>query len=269
MTKQETAIVLVLATMVVVVFCVLFGLFVALSPGHPNQPQPSLVAIASPIALTDTPIPTNTPPLTPTAIPSMPATATWVILPSSPTVQSGQNGIYVDAKNLVLSLQDIPPGFHIDQTQTRVISNQVSANSRLNSSEYLKTLENWGRVSGYEIAFTKEPSLSNLIGIFSIISIVSQYKSSDGAHQSFSTLPNEMPSGFSQISVPVIGDETFGLVANQTANSVKATGYAVSFRYRNIIGSVITSGLSGTVGPNDTMDLAQKLLQRVMRASGS
>lgn len=234
-----------------------------------SSPAPTPVDSAIPMQTTETPVRMTAIGLTPTAVPSLQATATWVIAPNSPPIPSGQNGIYVDAKNLVLSLQDIPPGFRIDQTQTRVISNQVSANSRLNSAEYLKTLDNWGRISGYEIAFTKEPSLSNLVGIFSIINIASQYKTSEGAHQSFSTIAGEIPSISTQISVPMLGDETFGMVTSQTTNNVKATAYSVSFRYRNIICSVITAGLAGMVGPDNTMELAQKLLQRVMQMSRS
>jgi hypothetical protein len=153
------------------------------------------------------------------------------------------NIITGDPQTFVLVIADLPTGFSADK-YTGPSSNEVVASSRKNPQEFLAQLEKWGRITGYTASYT------NLDGynLFHIESSVVMVKTSNGAHDYFEYLKVEGAQAQVPISVPVIGDESYGTYGTvRTLLFVNTQIYQLNFRKQNVIVTALVHGYNATI----------------------
>lgn len=225
----------------------------------------AIAAITSPSA-THTSTPTATRTSTPTREPSPTATETATPTPTpilaTPTPTSPVT-IAVDPSLIVLTLQDVPPGFYVDEDESGPMSNRQIADTHPNPQAYFDLLTQWGRVSGWGASFEREPSLATLLQVVLIENYVSIYQTAEGARLALEYAPTDFPPEAREVSVPRLGDQSQGYVMELSSEEFTVVGYVLDFRVLNVKVSVRVFGLQGGVALDDAIELAHIVLSRL------
>jgi hypothetical protein len=204
---------------------------------------------------TNTPIPTDTATFTATPTPSITPTSTPV--PSTTLVPASPAPVPTpDLKSIVLSLNDMPPGFTQDPGQT----------GPARADELAKTAQ-YGRISAYYSAFAKS-GIDILNGTSQVQSAASLFKTLDGAHAYFGHLDQSFRDDgmtLEQVSMAPLGDESKAFKAPRSAPSDKIQWltYLVMARKGIVVIYVNTTATEATATIDDAVRFVGIMLSRV------
>jgi hypothetical protein len=153
---------------------------------------------------------------------------------------------------MVVRLVDLPAGF--GRESGTYVSNAQSAKASATPS--LSVLIRWGRINGYDAKYSR----SGIIGLITVESVSSTYKSSSGAavslHDSFHAAATASVK-FKPLSTGgPIGSESRLYTATVPVGGVTVITYAVLWRYRTVKATLLAAGV-GLVNIDSMVDLAQ------------
>lgn len=206
-----------------------------------------------------------------TRSPSSPTRGVTTAIPSSvtpaPTATPVEVRLDADAQRArehVLALSDLPPGFVSERI--RVVTNEDAAAEEPNPSEVLAGYAEWGRITGFEAAYSRV-GLAAQSGLAAVESVASVYATPEGAHASLEDFrAGSAREGAAAVSMPDLGDESLAVAINQTATlgSARASWvvYAIRIRQADLLISVNGYGLTGSLGFDEVLDLARVVLSQ-------
>jgi hypothetical protein len=169
-----------------------------------------------------------------------------------------------DPKAMVLRLADLPAGFGV--TGGHYVSNVRAA--RESDGVTVADYRRWGRVSGYERAFTRQA----FAGLAQVESSASIYKSAHGAaeslHDSFRAAARPHDGlRFKRLSTGgPIGHESRFYTLRKKSGSITVDVYVVLWRYGTVRAGVTGGGVAGTVVPEQVMVQARKQQRHIKAA---
>jgi hypothetical protein len=105
-------------------------------------------------------------------------------------------------KGMVLQLSDVPAGFTLVQESSS--TNEDVANASDDSEKALADLTEWGRILGYGVTYSPDPSVET--GVLMVESTVSLYETDSGGAASFADAVNTARTTDWQSSVPEVKD---------------------------------------------------------------
>ena len=127
-------------------------------------------------------------------------------------------------------------------------------------------LTRWGRITGFQATFTREPTLRGLLaGALEVQSLASIYRTRHGAAASFvETRRACLKPPFKQLSVGRrLGHEAAYCVATRKSGNTKVTVYVLAWRRNNVTAGVLLAGLAGVVDSTEAVRLARKQDARI------
>ena len=166
----------------------------------------------------------------------------------------------LDPSRLVLKLSDVPKGFAVDAKNTAVFSNAQVATAE-NKPDDLAKFNNWGRLTGYQAQFTRNPGPGKYGSIAVVISRVSVYKAISGTVASFAdTASNCAGSGLPKVPSPGrLGYATVACSGTVTSQGSKLRLYALYWRHGRVTASVLLGGFAATTNATDMAALGWTL----------
>jgi hypothetical protein len=161
------------------------------------------------------------------------------------------------AKRMVLQLSDLPHGFGVDR-------GSYVSNAELARQNTHKDYEKLGRLTGYDVLYTKL-GVRGLLGVDSFASI---YKTGAGAHdslmQSMRGAKATTPDAYRDLAPrAVLGSETRFYVVRAKQDGAKVELYTVAWRDGPVFAEVMGGGIAGTVDPAQVLALAKKQARRI------
>ena len=212
-------------------------------PGATQAAVPTVQALASPTQAVATPViatamGTPSPDSTPTLAPS----------PRAETNES------IDPKSLTLTLQDLPPGFILNEAEGGYTDNAEAARG---DQALVDDFNRYGREIGYATSFYAPGAGPPDTSIVVIEQSASVYRTVDGARQLFELRRDNPPSGVQPISVPNLGDQTYGLIL-ETEGNQPTTLTSISILKGRAIISLTTAAVAGGGSLDQSLDLARK-----------
>jgi hypothetical protein len=163
----------------------------------------------------------------------------------------------VNTKLMVLQLTDLPTGFGVD-------NGDYVSNAELATQNSKKNYRKLGRLTGYDVVYTKL-GVTGLLGIDSFASI---YKSGAGAHDSMMLTLNSvertrLPTYKRLPVAKVLGSETRFYFVRTNQEGTKVDMYTVAWRHGPIFAEVMGGGIAGTIDPAEVVALAIKQERRI------
>jgi hypothetical protein len=179
----------------------------------------------------------------------------------------GSDDAAPDPISLVLQRPDLPTGFERDAGATGTLTNADVAAGR--EGDYEQKLEEWGRVGGYTVRFTRRGGAAGpLRRALFVDSRSSVYDDTDGAAESFASgLRDYALTGFTETESTLhLGDETHvfegtGPVGGQTVRFLVA-----AWRSGAVLSTVAVAAPPGGVKLPAVTALAEKQERHVQTA---
>src|SRR4051812_23279999 len=170
-----------------------------------------------------------------------------------------------DPRTFVLDANDLGTGFRLnaDQSGTR-------PNDAAQSRDDVQRYQQWGRISGYNAQFEREPGLLNQLtqsGI--VLQAVSLYQSPQGAQQAFEYSRQRNGQNMEMLGTPQVGEASLAFRTRQQAGQGMQQGQplaeavVVQFRRGNRVQSVLVWGPRGAPVLDDAMAAARVAASRV------
>ena len=170
-----------------------------------------------------------------------------------------------DPRMFVLDPSDLGSGFRLNTEQSGARPNDAASNR-----EDVTRYQQWGRVSGYNAQFEREPSmLSSLTQTGVIMQAVSLYRTPDGAQAAFEYSRQRNGQTMELLGTPQVGEASLAFRIRQQAGqqrpqgAMPAEGVVIQFRKGNLVQSIVVSGPQGAPLLEDAMALAQLAAGRV------
>jgi hypothetical protein len=170
-----------------------------------------------------------------------------------------------DPRSFVLDPNDLGTGFRLNQDQSGVRPNDA-AQSRDDVQRY----QQWGRISGYNAQFEREPSLLNQLtqtGI--VLQAVSLYQTPQGAQSAFEYSRQRNGQNMEMLGTPQVGEASLAFRTRQQAsqgapqNQPLAEAVVIQFRKGNLVQSVLVSGPQGSPVLEDATAAARVAASKV------
>jgi hypothetical protein len=137
---------------------------------------------------------------------------------------------------------------------------------------YAARLARWGRVTGYEIDFTRLANAATLQdGPLAVHSSASVYRSRAGAHAAFAYAPGQLvPGGYAPLPLGfAIGEEARQWVSQAASGFGTLLHYVLIWRERDVDASITITGRVGVVSAFDVASLARRQEARILAALGA
>jgi hypothetical protein len=153
----------------------------------------------------------------------------------------------VEARDVVIRLEDTPDGFYIDSA------------ARIEPSD---TMRDIGFVSGYETQLVNEDDI--FVSYFAIDSLAYVFMSTEGAqilHDAGVAAFEEAP-GYVPLSVSTIGDETAAFVNRDRVEGFDVEAFLVVARRGNVNAIVLVGGLAEVTHLSNAVGYAQRMLDK-------
>jgi hypothetical protein len=166
-----------------------------------------------------------------------------------------------------LTLNDLPSGFVILADRTGAVTNdQLIANAD-NQAQERADLQQWGRISGYEIGFQRStsPFATNGALIWSGVNLHASVAGAQAAWNGsgFGTAPD----GWQLISASAVGDQSVAFTRPNVLKigdqSTNVTDYLVNFRVGSVVAYVRTATPVASANVNATIAFAQIVANRI------
>jgi hypothetical protein len=159
-----------------------------------------------------------------------------------------------DPSELVLKLEDMPTGFSLNESRNMTYGEtRYTMNS--GDVEWPPLASGWK--TGYTVFLTKQEEFVGVINndfIFPADKISDVMKASKKEAEDL---------GMSFISVPKIGDESFGYKEVRSVFALQMVRYTIEFRKRDVYEVIVVGGLGGQASADDAVKYAQTLERRI------
>lgn len=171
-----------------------------------------------------------------------------------------------DPRSFVLDANDVGSGFRLNPDQSGPRPNE-SAPSREDVQRY----QQWGRVSGYNAQFEREPTVLDALtrpGV--VVQVVSLYRTPQGAQQAFEYSRQRNGQLGELLGTPQLGEASLAFHMRQpagqqggSATAPAAEAIVVQFRKGNLVQTLVTSGPQGAPVLDDALAVASLAASRV------
>jgi hypothetical protein len=158
---------------------------------------------------------------------------------------------------MVLTVQDMPTGFKVTKRRYYPTAASAAAGSKTTTAADYKA---WGYVTGYEVDFSREVSLSELAtGAIEVNSTASIYRSTAGAHASMAKSKRicQRPPFHLGAVGRRLGDEAHLCSYAARSQGQEAQVYVVVWRRGRFKGIIIAAGLKGGTSATQAVSLAR------------
>jgi hypothetical protein len=189
------------------------------------------------------------------------AAAALVIL--AVAVVPGSSASGSDPKGMVLTLRDLPTGFHIAPgTGYRSAATASTDGPSITVAKY----KSWGYVNTYQANFAKSGTPRELRrGASEIASSTTVYAKASGAEKSFASsdrICGKRP--YHQLSMDAhIGDEATLCATTKKSGALTVQVYGLIWRHGRFKATVLLAGVAGTVSPAQAVKLAVRQDRRI------
>ncbi|SRR5579884_1457122 len=170
-----------------------------------------------------------------------------------------------DPRTFVLDATDVGSGFRLNSDQSGMRPNEAASN-RDDVARY----QQWGRITGYNAQFEREPSLlSSLTQTGLVLQAVSLYRTPEGAQAAFDYSRQRNGQTMELLGTPQVGDQSLAFrvrpqVSQQpTQGGTPPDAVVIQFRKGNLTQSILATGPQGAPVLDDAMALAQLAASRV------
>jgi hypothetical protein len=170
-----------------------------------------------------------------------------------------------DPRVFVLDASDLGSGFRLNADQSGARPNEAASNR-----EDVQRYQQWGRVSGYNAQFEREPSLlSSLTQTGMVMQAVSLYRTPQGAQSAFDYSRQRNGQNMEMLGTPQVGEASLAFRMRQTSSQGMPQGtplaeaVVIQFRKGNLVQSVVVSGPQGAPVMDDAMAIAQAAASKV------
>jgi hypothetical protein len=170
-----------------------------------------------------------------------------------------------DPRTFVLNASDLGSGFRMNSEQSGTRPNEAASNR-----EDVARYQQWGRISGYNAQFEREPNLiSSLTQTVVVMQAVSLYRTPDGAQAAFDYSRQRNGQTMEMLGTPQVGEASLAFRIRQqagqdrTQSGTPAEAVVIQFRKGNLTQSIVASGPQGAPVLEDAMTLAQLAATRV------
>jgi len=143
-------------------------------------------------------------------------------------------------------------------------------NEAASNREDVQRYQQWGRLSGYNALFEREPSLlSSLTETVVVQQAVSLYRTPQGAQSAFDYSRQRNGQNGEMLGTPQVGEASLAFRMRQTSTQGMPQGtplaeaVVIQFRKGNLVQSVIVSGPQGAPVMEDAMAIAQAAASHV------
>ena len=170
-----------------------------------------------------------------------------------------------DPRVFVLDASELGSGFRLNSDQSGARPNDAASNR-----EDVQRYQQWGRVSGYNAQFEREPSLlTSLTQTGMVMQAVSLYRTPQGAQSAFDYSRQRNGQNMEMLGMPQVGEASLAFRMRQTSSQGMPQGtplaeaVVIQFRKGNLVQSVVVSGPQGAPVMDDAMAIAQAAASKV------
>ena len=185
-----------------------------------------------------------------------------------------------DAEAVALQISDVPRGFvEVEGSAMHVTNDESCASAQGDErDECLSSLEEWGRLDGYQVEYAAGDPQAYLTGVYRLFGAVSLYQDQEGAAEAFRVGADRLQEELRQlddaasVEIPTVGEESLAFVTmdSQTIGTrdVPISLHVVDFRRGNVLVRVGVTAPTALASVDDAITLAQSLDERVLRVAG-
>jgi hypothetical protein len=170
-----------------------------------------------------------------------------------------------DPRVFVLDASELGNGFRLNADQSGTRPNEAASNR-----EDVQRYQQWGRLSGYNAQFEREPSLlTTLTQTGVVMQAVSLYRTPQGAQSAFDYSRQRNAQNGEMLGTPQVGEASLAFRMRQTSTQGMPQGtplaeaVVIQFRKGNLVQSVVVSGPQGAPVMDDAMAIAQAAASKV------
>jgi hypothetical protein len=185
-----------------------------------------------------------------------------------------------DAELIALRIGDVPTGFlEVEGSAMHVTNIESCAGAQGDErDECLSSLEEWGRLDGYQVEYAASDSEAYLAGVYRLFGAVSLYRDQEGAAEAFRVGADRLQEELRQledaapVEIPTVGEESAAFVTldSQTIGTrdVPISLHVVDFRRGNVLMRIGATAPTALASVDDAVTLAQRLDDRILQAAG-
>jgi len=186
-----------------------------------------------------------------------------------------------EAEAIALQIGDVPMDFLEVEGSAMHVTNDKSCASAQGDErdECLSSLEEWGRLDGYQVEYAAGDPQAYLTGVYRLFGAVSIYQDQEGAAEAFRGATDALQEEVRQLEdaalveiIATVGEESAAYVtlASQSIGTrdVPISLHWVDFRRGNVIVRVGATAPTALASVDDAIGLAQRLDERILRVAG-
>ncbi|UCH87674.1 MAG: hypothetical protein JSU97_04660 [Dehalococcoidia bacterium] len=185
-----------------------------------------------------------------------------------------------DAEAVALRIGDVPSDFlEVEGSAMHVTNAESCAGAQGDErDECLSSLEEWGRLDGYQVEYAAIDSQAYLTGVYRIFGAVSLYRDQEGAAEAYRVGSDRLQEELRQlddaasVEISTVGEESLAFVTldNQTIGTrdVPISLHVVDFRRGNVLMRIGVTTPTALASVDDAVALAQRLDDRILQAAG-
>jgi hypothetical protein len=185
-----------------------------------------------------------------------------------------------EAEAIALQIGDVPMDFlEVEGSAMHVTNAESCASAQGNErDECLSSLEEWGRLDGYQVEYAASDSQAFLSGVYRLFGAVSIYQDQEGAAEAFRVGADRLQEELRQledaaaVEIATVGDESLAFVTLDSqaigTRDVPISLHVVDFRRGNVLVRIGATAPTALASVDDAIGLAQRLDDRILRAAG-
>jgi hypothetical protein len=185
-----------------------------------------------------------------------------------------------DAEAVALQIGDVPMDFlEVEGSAIHVTNTESCASAQGDErDECLSSLEEWGRLDGYQVEYASSDPQAFLSGVYRLFGAVSIYQDQEGAAEAFRVGADRLQEELRQLedAAPVeiltVGDESVAFVTLDSQSTgtrdIPISLHVVDFRRGNVLARIGATAPTALASVDDAIELAQRLDERILRVTG-
>jgi hypothetical protein len=185
-----------------------------------------------------------------------------------------------DAEAVALQIGDVPVGFlEVEGSAMHVTNSESCAGAQGDErDECLSSLEEWGRLDGYQVEYADNDPQAYLTGVYRIFGAVSLYQDREGAAEAFRVGADRLQEELRQledaasVETTTVGEESLAFVTLDSqpigTRDVPISLHVVDFRRGNVLVRVGVTAPTALASVDDAVELAQRLDARILQVAG-
>ncbi len=185
-----------------------------------------------------------------------------------------------EAEAIALQIGDVPMDFLEVEGSAMHVTNDKSCASAQGDErdECLSSLEEWGRLDGYQVEYAAGDPQAYLTGVYRLFGAVSIYQDQEGAAEAFRVGADRLQEELRQledaaaVEIATVGDESLAFVTLDSqaigTRDVPISLHVVDFRRGNVLVRIGATAPTALASVDDAIGLAQRLDDRILRAAG-